>query len=61
MLESLYETPLNTQELEHSESEMSSCSTEDRSESSSKESIILDFSKLKPYDLEQVCKPLIFV
>ena len=39
---------------------MSCCSTKDRSESSSNESIILDFSKLKPYDLEPVCKPLIF-
>ena len=59
-LESLYEAPLDTQELEYSESEISSCSTKERSESSSNESIILDFSKLKPYDLEPVCKPLIF-
>ena len=42
-LESLYEAPLDTQELEYSESEMSSCSTVDRSENSSNESIILDF------------------
>ena len=59
-LESLYEALLDTQQLEYSESEMSSCSTDDRSESSSNESIILDFSRLKPYDLEPVCKPRIF-
>ena len=59
-LESLYEAPLDMQELEYSESEMPSCSTDDRSESSSNESINLDFSKLKPYDLEPVCKPRIF-
>ena len=35
-------------------------SEKSRSESSSNESIILDFSKLKPYDLEPVCKPHIF-
>ena len=35
-------TPLDTQELAYSESEISSCSTKDRSESSSNESIILD-------------------
>ena len=33
---------------------MSSFSTEDRNKSSSNESIILDFSKLKPCDLEPV-------
>ena len=35
---------------------MASFSTEDRNKSSSYESIILDFSKLKPYDLEPVCE-----
>ena len=35
---------------------MSSFSMEDRNKSSSYESIILDFSKLKPYDLEPVCE-----
>ena len=59
-LESLYEATIDTQELEHSESDISSCSTDDRSESSSNESIILDFSKLRPYDLEPVCKSRIF-
>ena len=59
-LESLYGAPLDTQELEYSESEMSSCSTDDRSESSSNESINLHFSKLKQYDLKPVCKPRIF-
>ena len=59
-LESLYEAPLGTQDLEYSESEMSFCSTDDRSESSSNESINLDFSMFKPYDLESVCKPRIF-
>ena len=42
-LEPLYEALLDTQKLEYSKSEMSSCSTKDRSESSSNESIILDF------------------
>ena len=60
-LEPLYEALLDTQKLEYSKSEMSSCSTKDRSESSSNESIILDFSKLKPYDLEQVLKSHIFL
>ena len=49
------------QELEYSQNEMSSFSTEDRSKSSSNESIILDFSKLKPYDLEKIYKPTMFV
>ena len=49
------------QELEYSGNEMSSFSIEDRSKSSSNESIILEFSKLKPYDLETVCKPTIFL
>ena len=35
---------------------MSFFSTEDRNKSSSNESIILDFFKLKPYDLEPVCE-----
>ena len=39
---------------------MSSCSSKDKNESSSNESIILEFSKLKPYDLEPVCKPSMF-
>ena len=39
---------------------MSSFPTEDRRESSSNESIILDFSKLKPYDLEPVCESRMF-
>ena len=34
---------------------MASFSTEDRNKRSSYESIILDCSKLKPYDLEPVC------
>ena len=42
--------------LQYSEGEMSSFFTEDRNKSSSYESIILDFSKLKPYDLEPVCE-----
>ena len=44
-LESSYEAPLDMQELEYWESVISSCSTKHRSESSSNESIILDFSK----------------
>ena len=40
---------------------MSSFSMEDRSKSSSNESIILDFSKLKPYDLEPVCESHMFL
>ena len=60
-LESSYETPLEMQELEYSQNEMSSFSTEDRSKSSSNESIILDFSKLKPHYLETVCEPTMFV
>ena len=39
---------------------MSSFSTEDRTESSANESIILDFSKLKPYDLVPVCESRMF-
>ena len=39
---------------------MSSFSTEDRTESSSKESVTLDFSKLKPYDIEPVCESQMF-
>ena len=35
---------------------MSSFSMEDKNKSFSNESIILGFSKLKPYDLEPVCK-----
>ena len=49
------------QELEYSGNEMSSFSIEDRSKSSSNESIILEFSKLKPYDLETVCETTIFL
>ena len=60
-LESSYETPLDMQELEYSQNEMSSFSTEGRSKSSSNESIILDFSKLKPHYLETVCEPTMFV
>ena len=40
---------------------MSSFSTEDRNKSSSYESIILDFSKLKPYDHEPVCESRMFL
>ena len=40
---------------------MSSFFTEDRSESSSNESIILDFSKLKPYNLKLVCESRMFL
>ena len=40
---------------------MSSCFTEDRSESSLNKSIILEFSKLKPYDLEPVYEPHMFL
>ena len=40
---------------------MSSFSTEDRNKSSSNESIILDFSELKPYDLEPVCESRMFL
>ena len=47
--------------LEYSQREMSSFSTEDRNKSSSNESIILDFSKLKPYDLEPVCESRMFL
>ena len=42
------------------ETERSSFSTKDRSESSSNESIILDFCKLKPYDLQPVCESRMF-
>ena len=49
------------QELEYSQNEMSSFSTEDRIKSSSNESIILDFSKLKPHDLEKIYEPTMFV
>ena len=45
---------LDTQELEYLESEISSCCTEDRSENSSNESVILDFLKLNLCDLEPV-------
>ena len=41
--------------------EMSSFTTEDRNKSPSNESVILDFSKLKPYDLEPVCKSRMFL
>ena len=34
---------------------------EDRNKTSSYESIILDFSKLKPYDLEPVCESRMFL
>ena len=40
---------------------MSSFSTEDRNKSSSNESIILDFSKLKPCDLEPVRESRMFL
>ena len=40
---------------------MSSFSTEDRNKTSSNESIILDFSKLKPYDLEPACESRMFL
>ena len=53
-LESSYEAQLDTQELEHSETEMSSCSTEEKSESSSNKSLI------KPCDFEPVCEPHMF-
>ena len=49
------------QERQYSGNEKSSFSMEDRSKSSSNESIILEFSKLKPYDLETVYKPTIFL
>ena len=39
---------------------MSSFYTEDRNKSSSNESIILDISKLKPFDLEPVCESRMF-
>ena len=39
---------------------MPSFSTEDKNKSSSNESIILDFSKLKPYDLEPLCESRMF-
>ena len=42
--------------LEYSERDGFFFSTEDRNKSSSYESIILDFSKLKPYVLEPVCE-----
>ena len=48
---------LDTQELEYLESEISFCSTEDRSENSSNESVILDFLKLNLCDLEPVREP----
>ena len=60
-LESSLEAPSDTPGLKYSESEMSSCSTEDRSERFSNESIILDFSKLKSYDIEPTCKPGMFL
>ena len=60
-LQSLYEASLDTQKSEYSETEMSSCFTEDRSENSSDESINLHFSKLKPYDLKPVCEPYVFL
>ena len=60
-LEPLYEAPLDMQELEYWESKMSSCSIKDRSKSSWNESIIPDFFKLKPYDLEPACKPHMFL
>ena len=40
---------------------MSSFSTEDRNKSSSNESRILHFFKLKPYDLEPVCESRMFL
>ena len=60
-LESSYEAPLDMQELEYSKNKMSSCYIEDGSESSSNESVILDFWKLKPYDLEPVCELRMFL
>ena len=48
---------MDTQKLEYLESEISSCSTEDRSENSSNESVILDFLKLNLSDLEPVREP----
>ena len=50
-----------TERQRQSEREMSSFSTEDKNKSSSNESIILDFSKLKPYDLEPVCESRMFL
>ena len=49
------------QELEYSQNQMSFFSTEDKSKSSSNESIILDFSKLKPYDLKKIYEPTMLV